>query len=173
MSRLLRHLVVATVLSAGLIGLAQAPITPNTEMKMLATSNDVVAYIDAAQSEILLSAYMLRVQGVAEALRRATVERGVQVFVLTTEAGLNENASYAKSLALAGVNVRSGYANADLLIVDRYYTVNGPLIGAQSVPEGMEPTFVMTGQEYANSLVNIFIEQFNASQQYDPREFGQ
>ena len=89
MSRLLRRLVAVTVLLWVSAGFAQAPITPNTEMQMLGASNDVVAYVDAAQSEILLSAYMLRVQSIAEALRRAVVERGVQAFILTTPAGKN------------------------------------------------------------------------------------
>lgn len=170
MSRLLRRVIAAIVLLGAPLGLAQAPITPNTEMRMLGASNDVVAYVDAAQSEILLSAYMLRVQGVAEALRRAIVERGVQAYILTTNAGLSEGASYGKSLALAGAHVRSGYANAELLIVDRYYVVNGPLIGVQSMPEGMDPTFAFTGTDYANSLVTIFVEQFNAATPYDPTE---
>lgn len=159
-----------TVLLCVSAGFAQAPITPNTEMQMLGASPDVVAYVDAAQSEILLSAYMLRVQSIAEALRRAVVERGVQTFILTTPAGLNESASYGKSLALAGANVRSGYANAELLVVDRYYVVNGPLIGVQSMPEGLDPTFAFTGSEYANTLVAIYIEQFNAGTPYDPNE---
>lgn len=170
MSRLIRRLVAATVLLWVSAGLAQAPITPSTEMQVLGTSTDVVAYVDAAQSEILLSAYMLRVHGIAEALRRAVVERGVQAFILTTPAGLNEGASYGKSLALTGANVRSGHANAELLIVDRYYVVNGPLIGVQGMPEGMDPTFAFTGSDYANTLVAIFIEQFNAGTPFDPNE---
>lgn len=173
MSRPLRHLLAASVLLAGTLGFAQAPITPNTEMRMLASPNDVVSYVDAAQSEILLSAYMLRVQGIAEALRRAVIERGVHVYILTTPAGLTESASYAKSLALAGAYVRSGYANAELLVVDRYYVVNGPLIGVQSMPEGMDPTFAFTGQDYANTLVALYIEQFNAATPYDAAELGQ
>jgi len=173
MNRPFRRLLVITVLATTLTGAAQAPITPNTEMRMLETSNDVAAYVDAAHSEILLSAYMLRVQRVAESLRRAIVERGVPVYILTTEGGLQENASYAKSLALAGAHVRSSHANADLLIVDRYYSVNGPLIGALISPDGMEPTFALTGQDYANSLVALYLEQFNASTPYDPRELHQ
>lgn len=173
MNRQMRRIIAAIVLLGAPLGLAQAPLTPNTEMRMLGASSDVVAYVDAAQSEILLSAYMLRVQSIAEALRRAVVERGVQAYILTTNAGLNEGASYAKSLALAGAHVRSGYANAELLVVDRYYVVNGPLIGVQSMPEGMDPTFAFTGTDYANSLVTIFIEQYNGAAPYDPREVAQ
>jgi len=173
MNRPLHRILAAVVLSLTLVSVAQAPISPDTEMSILASSDDVAAYINAAQSEVLVSAYMLRVQSVAESLRRAVVERGVHVYILTTEAGLHENASYAKSLALAGAHVRSGYANADLLIVDRYYSVNGPLVGALISPEGMEPTFAFTGQDYANSLVTLYLEQFNASTPYDPRELHQ
>ena len=72
-----------------------------------------------------------------------------------------------------GAHVRSGYANAELLVVDRYYVVNGPLIGVQSMPDGMDPTFAFTGNDYANSLVTIFIEQYNGAAPYDPREVAQ
>lgn len=161
----------AFALAAALLaGAAPAQVPPNTEARILATPNDVAAYIDAAQSELLISAYMLRVQAIAEAVRRAVVERGVQTYILTTEAGLHESASYAKSLALAGAFVRSGYANADLVIVDRYYVVQGPLVGVQSMPEGMEPTFAMSGGEYASTFVTLFIDLFNAANPYDPRE---
>lgn len=170
MPRLIIGCVALLALLVGVHGVSQAPITPNTEMRALGASQDVIAYVDAAQSEILLSAYVLRVQGIAEALRRAVVERGVQAYILTTTAGLNEGASYAKSLALAGAHVRSGYANAELLIVDRYYVVNGPLIGVQSMPQGMDPTFAFVGSDYAAALVSIFIEQYNHATPYDPNE---
>ena len=173
MIRACRTLLLATLVAMSAQAFAQAPLPTNTEMRMITTSNDVLPYIDAGTQEVLVSAYMLRVQDVAEALRRAMVERGVAVYILTTTDGLNENASYAKSLALAGANVRSGYANAELLIVDRYYVINGPLIGVHSMPEGMDPTFVMTGQEYANNLVTIYIEMFSTAQVFDPTEIRQ
>ena len=173
MIRACRTLLLAALVAMSAPAFAQAPLPANTEMRMINTSNDVLPFIDAGTQEILVSAYMLRVQGIAEALRRAMVERGAAVYILTTPEGLNENASYAKSLALAGANVRSGYANAELLIVDRTYVINGPLIGVQAMPEGMDPTFVMTGQEYANNLVTIFIEFFNTSEVFDPTEIRQ
>jgi phosphatidylserine/phosphatidylglycerophosphate/cardiolipin synthase-like enzyme len=147
---------------------AQAAFTPNTEITLLASSSDVVPYIDAASQEILVSAYMLRSQVIAEALRRAIVERGVKVYILTTDNGLHEGASYAKSLALAGAFVRSGYANAEILVSDRYYTISGPLIGMSVVLPQVDPTFLVMGSEYANSLVAIYIELYSQAAAFDP-----
>jgi len=139
-------------------------------MQLLERSEDIVPYIDIAASEILVSATMLRVQSVAEALRRAMVQRGVAVYIITTEMGLNEGASYAKSLALAGAQVRSAYANLELLIVDRTYVVAGPLIGVSLTPMGSEPTVAIAGSDYANQVTLAFVELFNTATPYNPME---
>lgn len=138
------------------------------DVRILSTPEEVAGFVDQATSEILVSSFMFRLLPVAEALRRAMVQRGVTVYLLTTVEGLNENASYAKSLALAGAQVRSGYANAELMVIDRVYVVNGSLIGKPPGPLGEEPTLLMVGQDYALELVRIFVEVFAAATPFDP-----
>lgn len=150
------------------MALAQGVFGDDTQMQMIERSDDIIPYLDIAASEILISSTMLRVQTVADAIRRAMVQRGVPVYILTTEMGLNEGASYAKSLALAGAQVRSGFSNLELIIIDRTYVVAGPLIGISLAPIATEPTVIIAGADYANQLTVAFIELFSGAAPFDP-----
>jgi hypothetical protein len=109
------------------------------------------------------------VQPVADAIRRAMVQRGVQVFILTTEEGLNENASYVKSLSLAGANVRWGYTNMELMILDRSFVIAGPLISMALRPLDTEPTILVGGGSYAQQMTEAFVMLFGYGTPFDPR----
>jgi hypothetical protein len=161
---LLRFVVVFVLLGGWVFGQGVS-----SEVFVVSSAEEVAAYVDMAASEVLVSSFMVRLLPVAEALRRAMVQRGVQVYLLTTPEGLDENASYAKSLALAGAQVRSGYASGELMIVDRLVVVSGSLVGKPPGPLGDEPTLVVVGEAYALELVRIFVEVFGVSVPFDPR----
>lgn len=75
-------------------------------------------------------------------MRLARVERGVKVYLLTTANGLIHRASYAPSLALAGVVVRyAPEVSGEFVVVDRRlgFTIKRDYLATTLHPEKPEP----------------------------------
>jgi hypothetical protein len=98
---------------------------------------DPVRLIDASGVEIRLYAPVMRDREQARALRRAVVERGVRVTILSEPESAREASSYLPSLKLAGVSVfvaRVPRGERGLLIVDGRVAVSGVGLGRLSLP---------------------------------------
>ena len=97
----------------------------------VASSADIATLLDGATQEVLLAAPKMRSRAVAEALREALVVRGVDVYLLLPDATVDERASYALGLGLAGAAVRLSEAVGEpFVVIDRATLVIGPLVGA-------------------------------------------
>lgn len=84
------------------------------------TPQEASEVITRATAEVLVQARLMDLWPLAEALREVRVRRGVKVYLLTTAEGLTHRASYAPSLALAGVAVRyAPRVDEEFLVVDR------------------------------------------------------
>lgn len=127
-------------LSALSLSFAQAPAGSAPEVdavtrEMLATQGyqvvqsptDIATVYSLAMSEILLAADAIVSEEVADTLRRAMVERGVSLYILTREDTVDAPESYVRSLAAAGANVRVAEASANFALVDRAWAVVGPM----------------------------------------------
>jgi len=122
------------------LSFAQAPTGGAPEVdaatrEMLATQGyqvvqspvDIATIYSLATSEILLAADAIVSEEVADTLRRAMVERGVSLYILTREDTVDAPESYVRSLAAAGANVRVAEASGNFALVDREWAVVGPM----------------------------------------------
>lgn len=106
------------------------------------TPQEAAEIIRQATGEILVQAKLLDQKPLAEALRLARTERGVKVYLLTTASGLTHRASYAPSLALAGVVVRyAPEVSGEFVVVDRRLglSVKRDYLATTLHPEKPEP----------------------------------
>ena len=139
-----------------------------TIQQILNSPEEVAEVISGATSEILMVTNVLRAVEVADALREALAVRGVPVYILIPPDTVEENASYAASLAHAGASVRLSEVGGSFLVIDRRVTIAGPLIGNLSqMSEGM-PTVYIDEPTYAAQFVEGFIQSFEAAQVYTP-----
>lgn len=95
--------------------------------QVLSSPQDVTTLYTIATSEILIAADAIVSEEVADTLRRAVVERGVTLFVLTRDDTVDAAESYVKSLAAAGASVRTTETGANFALVDRQWAVVGPM----------------------------------------------
>jgi hypothetical protein len=101
----------------------------------LKTEEEVARVILAARETIFVSAPQLRGRTVADALRRAAVERGVRVFILCEARRTLDPGGFVAALSLLRQRdqplevrvVQSVFGFS--LVVDEAQTVNGPLVG--------------------------------------------
>lgn len=122
----MKRLVVVLLVSLACSMSRAAPNTP-----------DPVLLIDASGIEVMLYAPVMRDREQARALRRAVVERGVRVTILSEPESAREAASYLPSLKLAGAGVfvaRVPRGERGLLIVDGRVAVSGVGLGRLSLP---------------------------------------
>lgn len=156
------HALSALVLAAILAGIALAQAQPaGAEGQPLPTPTAVAKLIDAAQNEILLQATTLQQHDIADALRRAVVQRGVAVFVLVSPRGANEPASYTQGLALAGAHVRVATVTTNVMIIDRTYVAHGLLLARAPRPgENASPTRYTQTRQAATDASAAFVTAF-------------
>lgn len=98
--------------------------------------------LKGATGEILVQVRLLDLKPLAEALRIARVERGVKVYLLTTDRGLVHPESYGPGLALAGVAVRFlPSIGEEFFVVDRRVglVLKRDYVGAQLEEAKPEP----------------------------------
>jgi hypothetical protein len=110
------------------------------------TVSDVAGLIDSAQREVIVVAPVLRVKVIANALRKAVVERGLSLKILTGSSSVRDGASYWWGLQQAGADLRTvssvtGYE----VIVDRQVRVSGDLIGRILSPTELANTVLERG----------------------------
>jgi hypothetical protein len=122
-----------------------------------ASTRDVVGYIATAQREILLAAPVLRVKEIAQALRVAKAERGVNIHLLTGSRSHRDAASYWWSLHAAGLELRSvGSVTGYAILIDRRLRIAGDLIGRALEPD--EPQLLEVQRGDVSFFVNRFLQ---------------
>lgn len=141
--------------------------------RVLSSAEEVADAVNIATGEILVVTDVLRSQRVADALREAMVVRGVAVYLLTPAATAEEKPSYAASLAYAGANVRLSDVGGSFIVVDRRYTVTGPLVGSLGQLETAAPTILIDDSVYAQQFVDGFRQSFERAQVYTPQVEGE
>jgi phosphatidylserine/phosphatidylglycerophosphate/cardiolipin synthase-like enzyme len=132
--------------------------------KPVETLEEIVAVIDAATQELLLSTDTFRSQELASAVSRALLERGVKVYVLVPEALVNDLSSYFGTLERNGASVHMQETTGAFLIVDRTYIVQGPMLSELETVNQTSPTVLIASQDYATHLTKLFTEAFEGGQ---------
>ena len=160
---------------AGIIVLAFASNSVRAQTATYRTLNkaeEVEEVVQVATSEILVVTDVLRSQAVADTLREAMVVRGVAVYILIPTATAEEKPSYIASLAYAGANVRLSEVGGSFIVIDRRYTVTGPLIGSLGKVETETPTLLIDDPSYTQQFVEGFRQSFEQAQVYTPQVEG-
>lgn len=129
--------------------------------------NDIARVIDATRQEILLSAPIVRHEAVADALRRAIVNRGVQVFIMVSPFGANAPDSYVHALSLIGANVRVGPDTDPFLIADRATILSGPLLVDVVSVVGEDGSFMIHEPTTVRMLTARFVEAYAAARDFE------
>ena len=160
---------IAVMVLMFVISLAKAQ---TANYRILSEAEEVGDILEVATGEILVVTDVLRSQLVADALREATVVRGVAVYVLIPTATAEEKPSYVASLAYAGANIRLSEVGGSFIVIDRRYTVTGPLIGSLGELETAAPTMLIDDPSYAHQFVEGFRQGFERAQVYTPQVKG-
>lgn len=95
--------------------------------QVVQSPQDIATLYNVATSEILIAVDAIVSEEVADTLRRAMVERGVGVYILTREDTVDAPESYVRSLTAAGASVRVAESGANFALVDRAWAVVGPM----------------------------------------------
>lgn len=163
--------VAACVLIAGMVLMFAANLAgaQTANYRILGEAKEVGDLIEVATGEILVVTDVLRSQEVADALREAMVVRGVAVYVLTSAATVEERPSYVASLAYVGAHIRLSEVGGSFIVIDRRYTVTGPLIGSLGQGETGAPTLLIDDHAYAQEFVRGFRQSFERAQVYMPQ----
>ncbi len=175
MSKPNRRKVFAVCALAGILVLAFADNFVRAQTatyRILNKAEEVEEVVQVATSEILVVTDVLRSQAVADALREAMVVRGVAVYILIPVVTAEEKPSYTASLAYAGANVRLSEVGGSFIVLDRRYTLTGPLIGSLGQVETETPTLLIDDPSYAQKFVEGFRQSFEQAQVYTPQVEG-
>jgi hypothetical protein len=135
-------------------------IAQDVVTKPLERSEEIVAVIDAATQELLLSTDTFRNQDLANAVNRALLERGVGVYMIVPEALVTDLSSYFGTLELSGANIHTQETTGAFLIVDRTYTVQGSMLSELETANQTNPTVLISSSDYATHLTELFTEAF-------------
>jgi phytoene dehydrogenase-like protein len=99
------------------------------------SSAEIAAYINAAQRSVWVAAPVLRVKAVADALRIAKLERGLEIRLLTGVESVRDAGSYWWSLREAGASLRGvSIVRGFEVLIDQKIHLRGDLIGRVLAP---------------------------------------
>jgi hypothetical protein len=139
-------------------------VTPAQSYQVVPTTEVVVDQIDRTVATIYLATPTLTSLQVADALRRAVVERGVTVYVITTLQGLSHPADATNSLALLDAHIYVGAIPQDyfLLILDETTVLSGPLVATSDLEpselQTMSVTDTKNAEQYAALLQQMMAD---------------
>lgn len=147
-----------------------APLAPPGTLQSTA---EVVQAIDTATQELMVAADLLRSKEVANALRRAAVDRSVTIFMVAPPENITDPSSYFVSLAFADIAVRLVSFEGSFLVIDRTVLIEGPLIaGVKQLPRAqVAPTRLSQDVAEVSSFVESFYRSFSAAQPYSTETF--
>lgn len=136
----------------------------------LATSQQVVAQLDRANEQMLMMAPSVFSKPIAEAVRRAAAERGVQVFVLVSPAWVEAPGSYIASLALlGGVQVRLAVTERRFVVVDvdsDAFVIEGGLVSEAARRFDERPTYALADPQEVQDRAALFTRVWRAATPY-------
>ena len=164
------------------------------EFKVLWAPEHVAQVIDVAREEVLIVTEYLESDVVADALRRAIVERGVSVLIVTSPETVRDNVSYIDTLALAGAHVGLANVGGSMLIADGTHGIQGDAVGGRlnffpnsvgvsggesTAPSGAQSeervaqgpvglTSYTTSPDYVAAMIEGFTKSWQASAAYAP-----
>jgi hypothetical protein len=124
----------------------------------------LTALISSSTQELLLVTDVFRNEAVADAVKNALVERGVQVYVLVPQDLVTDLSSYFGTLAQAGATIHLQESTGAFLVIDRKYVVQGSLLGSLPEAQPTTPTMLIASTDYANHLAQLFIDAFEGGQ---------
>ncbi len=127
----------------------------------------IVDVIESTEKEILLRVDTLRNQAIAEALRRAILERDVTLYMMIPNDGLEDNGSYFLALASIGAKTRIADGQGAFLVSDRKITVFGNMLENRIVTQGDMVTMKVASENYAQAAVNGFITAYSKLKAWD------
>lgn len=132
----------------------------------------VAEQLGRAQQQLLLVTPTLLSKPVAEAVRRAVAERGVEVFIVTSQALVAAPGSFAMSLALLpGVQIRLSETERRFALVDTgaaAFGVEGLLISEAQRGFNARPTFAFAAPAEVQDRAAIFQTLWSAATPYRP-----
>lgn len=143
---------------------SSSSIAQDVVTKPVASSEEIVQVIDATTQELLLSTDTFRNQNLANAVNRALLEHGVEVYVLVPEALVTDLSSYFGTLERSGASIHTQETTGAFLIIDRTYVVQGPMLSELETVNHTNPTMLIASQDYANHLTELFIQAFEGGQ---------
>jgi phosphatidylserine/phosphatidylglycerophosphate/cardiolipin synthase-like enzyme len=152
-------LLLLSVLST--LSLAQDVIT-----RPISKSEEIAEVINASTQELLLVTDTFRNKTLADAVRVAALERGVNVFVLAPEALIQDLSSYFGTLSQAGATIHLQDATGAFLVIDHKYVVQGALLSELENPEMTTQTMLIASEDYANHLTQLFIDAFEGAKEW-------
>jgi hypothetical protein len=127
--------------------------------QVVSSPQDIATLYNVATSEILIAADAIVSEEVADTLRRAMVERGVSIYILTREDTVDAPESYVRSLTAAGASVRVAEAGANFALVDREWAVVGPMAAGWPKVGVQEPLPLIDPElEAGTDLLTWFFE---------------
>ena len=139
----------------------------------LQSTAEVIQAIDTATQELMVASDLLRSKEVANALRRAAVDRSVTVFVVAPPENVTDPSSYFVSLAFADVAVRLVPFEGSFIVIDRTVLIEGPLIAGVKQLPGVQvaPTRLSQDAAEVSSFVESFYQSFSAAEPYSTETF--
>lgn len=136
----------------------------------LTTPQEVVGQLGRAHDQLLIMTPGLYSKAVAEALRRAAAERGVEVFIVVSPAWAEAPGSYVASLALvSGVQVRLAETTRRFVVVDvgdDAFVIAGGLVGEAARRFDERPTYALAEPRAVQTHAGLFTETWDAAIPY-------
>ncbi len=138
--------------------------------KPLTTAQQVAAQLGRAHEQLLLVTPSVSSKPLAEALRRAAAERGVQVFIVVAPAWAEAPGSYVASLALLeGVRVRLAETERQFVVVDvadDAFVIEGSLVSASTQRFDERPTYAFANPQAVGERALHFAELWRSAVPY-------
>jgi len=142
---------------------AQAP-------EALPTPEAVAAQLDTATEQLLVMVPTVRAEPIAEALRRAAVERGVRIYLLVSPEYVEEGGSFVPSLAvLEGVHTRLALVDRSFVVADRgeaAFLLEGEMLTSSAQAFDSRDTYVLRDAATLANRGRLFEDVWLAAPEY-------
>lgn len=134
----------------------------------------IIAALDSAQTQFLVVAPTLADREIADALRRAAVERGATVFVVASPEQVEASYSYLPSLALLDdVRIRLGQVSRSFIVAgsDSAFLLEGIRIATAADVSNGPDTYLSSDPVLVAERTRLFASLWNAAPSYSPPVF--
>jgi hypothetical protein len=136
----------------------------------LTTPEAVAEQLGAANEQLLVMVPTVRSQPLAEALRKAAVERGVRVYLLVSPEYVEEGGSFVPALAvLERVQTRLALVDRSFVIADRgeaAFLLEGEVLGESTQGFDTRETYALRDAATISTRGRLFEEVWLAAPEY-------